>query len=67
MRFLLNDLLSHRVTNSMEGGDGNMYHQAGASVGAAGDVNRDGFDDIFVTVPGPTFPASAQLYVVYGR
>ncbi len=42
---------------------------AGHDVGAAGDINGDGFDDIYVSAPGADngFTNSGSVYVIYGE
>jgi hypothetical protein len=60
-----------------QGGDGSAgfvmsgierYDYAGAAVGAAGDVNADGIDDLIVGAPAPIYnDASGDAYVVFGR
>lgn len=52
--------------DDLHGDNGN---QVGGSVGAAGDVNRDGIDDLVVGAPGVNFHGvdSGAVFVVYGR
>ena len=51
----------------IDGADG--LDRAGAAVGAAGDGNRDGVDDVIVGAPSasPTSGADGAAYVVYGQ
>ncbi|MEM9387574.1 MAG: FG-GAP-like repeat-containing protein [Pseudomonadota bacterium] len=66
------DLASLRAANGGDGSIGTVFpgvdegDQAGAAVGAAGDLNVDGIDDIIIganTAGG----RSGEAYVVYGR
>jgi len=48
---------------AIDGAD--VFHAAGESVSAAGDVNGDGFDDLFVGAPGVS-GGSGEAFVVFG-
>jgi len=49
--------------------DGEAGDNSGSSVSTAGEVNGDGFDDLFVGAPsaGPNGAASGSSYVVFGK
>jgi hypothetical protein len=49
--------------------DGVAYDRSGYSVSSAGDVNGDGFDDLFVGAPnaGPNDSYAGASYVVFGK
>lgn len=70
-RFLLDDIdgANGLVFNGADGiqlsnpsGD-----EAGTVVRTAGDVNGDGFDDVFIGAPDATLTAKGEAFVFYGR